>query len=155
MNERQLSVMLREMARSHGMCDKFYNKWKDDEDLDSMLDMFVDNQDFCVKNDFPSAEFISKYVDVDDLHRHNVYIDEDIDICTDKSEDYVVLGECCGTIRIKGFAVSNITLRHGCSIDVKTEGFARVFIRVFDDAECTYEKKDMSRVAAFDYKGGI
>ena len=42
MEQKELSIVLRELARSQkvGLCDEWYSEWADDSDLDALLDKF-------------------------------------------------------------------------------------------------------------------
>ena len=71
MTGKDLSVMLREMARSQKtpLCDEWYGKWQDNTDVDELLDKFVSGFDFCVENDYPPLDFIRDNFTKEDLHR--------------------------------------------------------------------------------------
>ena len=46
MTQEELSFTLRDMGRSMGMCDKFYDRWIDGMDVDTMLDLYIKGLDF-------------------------------------------------------------------------------------------------------------
>ena len=58
MTDRDLNIALREMARKAGLCDKWYEEWKDDDTIDKCLERYVKGYDFAVKNDYPPLDFI-------------------------------------------------------------------------------------------------
>lgn len=146
MTEKELNIALREMARSVGLCDKWYNEWKDDSTIDECLERFINGFDFAVKNDWPPLDFIRKNFRMEDLHRHNVYIDEEVNIEKGGSGYYVLLGKCTGTIKLTGFAVATVHLRHESKVSVKALDDSIVFVRCWDNSDAVCEK---------DYYGSI
>lgn len=135
MNERDLNILLREMARTAGLCDKWYEEWEDDDSVDKCLDRYVRGFDFCVKNDFPNLSFIRKYFIKDELHRHGIYLDEDLDISVGHGT-FILLGSCAGNIHVDNFAATTLYLRHDSKVHIDYEPFSQVFITLYDNSDC-------------------
>lgn len=137
MEGKELSVTLREMAREQKepLCDKWYGEWEDDSDIDSLLDKYVDGIDFTITNDYPPLDFIRKNFKKEDLHRHNIYIDEEVNLVESNSGVWVLLGKCTGRITFDGWAVANVYVRHESVVRVDAEDLSRVFVNVCDKAE--------------------
>ena len=112
MTERELNIALREMARSQGLCDQWYSEWSDDDTLDMCLDRYVRGFDFVQENDYPPLDFIRKHFDKKLLHKHNIYLDEEVKIDFAKNGYYVFLGNCTGSITASGFCAVTLYLRH-------------------------------------------
>ena len=144
MNGKELSVVLRELACSQAtpLCGEWTEAWKDDSNLDELLDKFVEGQDFCIKNNYPTLEFSRKhFTDKRDvLHKHHIYFDEEVKVEDAESGTYIFVGACTGTITFKGFAVGTVYLRHTSNIKVCSYDNAKVFVSKYDDSECETDK---------------
>ena len=135
MTQEELGVTLRDMGRAMGMCDKFYDRWVDGIDIDTMLDMYLRGLDFCVEKDFPPLDFIRRNFDIGDLHRHHIYIDEEVHL-EGESGDYIFLGGCTGAVHFPDFSITSVYLRHTSDLKIRGDGFSRVFVTLYEDAEC-------------------
>lgn len=129
MKDKELNKRLREMAREIGMCHEFDSTWGDDDDMDKLFERFKDGIDFCIEHDFPPLDFITRNVSKEVLHKHKVYVNEDVDISTSESDIYVFMGRCKGRLEFKGFAVATVYLLHDSNIKIEKGEFTKVFIR--------------------------
>lgn len=136
MNGKELSIALREMARvqPEPLCDKWYGEWADDTPVDVLLSKYVKGFDFCVQNDYPPLEFIRGNFSSDDLHAHNIYLDEEVDIEAARGGYYVFLGGCTGRLAICGMVAATVYVRHGSDIIVDAVDGAKVFVSTYDGA---------------------
>lgn len=132
--DKELNIALREMARGVGLCDEWYGQWKDEDTIDECLDRYVRGFDFAVKNDWPRLEFIREHFStrMDVLHRHNIFLDEDVHISDAGNGYYIFLGKCNGKLIANGFKAVTVYCRHDSSIDVGSFGGARVFVTYYD-----------------------
>jgi len=131
MTDKELNIALREMARSVGLCDEWYNAWSDDDTIDMCIERFIKGFDFSVDKDWPTLDFIRKNIRKEDLHRHNIYLDEKVDI-KGKNGYYVFLGDCSGLIVFSGFVAATVYMRHRSNVDIAAEDGARVFVSYYD-----------------------
>lgn len=158
MEGKELSVTLREMARSQKtpLCDDWYGKWNDDTDIDELLEKFVSGIDFCIENDYPSLEFARKYFTSKDkkeaLHRHNIYLDEEVNLVESNSGVWVLLGRCTGRITFDGWAVASVHVRHECSVRIDAEDLSRVFVSVYEDAEADLSQQYGAVIKRYDLR---
>lgn len=150
MTDKELNIRLREMARKSGLCDKWYEEWKDDDSIDVCLDRAIRGFDFCVKCDYPPLDFIRENFRMEDLHRHNIYLDEKVEIRGAKSGYYVFLGDCTGSIEAHGFSVVSCYLRHDSMIDVTSLGSARVFVTYYDRSGGSVYRDEYGRIRKYD-----
>lgn len=136
MTDRELSICLREMARSQRepLCDQWYSEWSDEESVDALLDRYVRGFDFAAVNDYPPLDFIRKNFRREDLHRHNIYIDEEVNIVDSYSGVWVFLGKCTGRATFGAFSVATVHVRHECDVRIDAEDFSRVHVRVYENA---------------------
>lgn len=149
MNGKELSISLREMARAQGLCDQWYGEWKDNTDVDALLDKFVRGQDFCILNDYPSLEFIRNNFRKEDLHRNHIYVDDDVKLKAE-SGTYIFLGDCTGSIDVGGFRVTTIYARHNSNLSVHGEGNAKVFISLYEHGNVSPLAYDDAKVRVYD-----
>ena len=152
MTDRELSIALREMARTQvkPLCDEWYKDWQDGCDVDTLLEKYVKGFDFAVENDYPPLEFIRKYFKKEDLHRHHIYLDENIHIDGGESGYYVFLGNCGGTLIIDGFKAVTVYVRHFCNIDVQAKNGSRVQVTYYDRGKGVCSDDGWSRIRKYD-----
>lgn len=151
MTERELNITLREMARSAGLCDQWYSEWKDDDGIDVCLDRFIRGFDFAQKNDYPTLEFIRKNFKLEDLHRHNIYLDEGVVIDDAQNGYYVFLGDCKATLVADGLKAVTVYCRHDSEVNVRAFDGARVFVTYYDNSSGVCKSDDWSKIRQYIY----
>lgn len=129
-----LSETLKQQAVDLGLCRPWTDAWGDC-DQQGLIDKFVKGIDFCLERDWPTTEFIKSNFDRSLLNRNLIFVDEHIDVKEARGGVYVINGECSGTIRFPQWAAATIYVRHRSKIRIEADGFAKVFIRVYDGAE--------------------
>lgn len=137
MEGKELSITLREMACSQPtpLCREWTDKWMDDSDIDTLLDKFVRGQDFCIKNGYPPLDFCRRNFSPEDLHRHHIYLDEEVDILDAESGVWIFLGECTGRVYFNGFSVGTVYVRHSSNICVHVRDMAKAFVSVYESGD--------------------
>ena len=150
MTDKELNIALREMARNAGLCDEWFGNWKDEDTIDMCLDRFIRGFDFVVKNDYPNLEFIRKNFNVNDLHRHNIYLDEGVIIDDAQNGYYVFLGDCKATLVADGFKAVTVYCRHDSEVNVRAMGGARVFVTYYDQSSGVCKSDEWSHVRRYD-----
>lgn len=143
MTQKELSIVLRELAcnQKTPLCKEWTDEWQDDTHIDILLDKFIKGHDFCIENDYPPLDFCRKNFDVDDLHRHNIYLDEEVEIEADRSGYYVFLGNCKGTLTVDGFVAVTVYVRHDSNINVEAFNGCKVFVSYYEQSngECSHD----------------
>lgn len=126
------------MARANGLCDEWYGQWSDDSTIEESIERFVNGFDFYLKTNFVSLEMIES-IDRELLHKHHIYVNEDVDVKATESGYYIFLGNCKGTLDVYGLLAVTVYVRHDCDVDVKAGGGSKVFVTYYDDAkgDCT------------------
>lgn len=150
MTDKELNIALREMARNAGLCDEWFGNWKDEDSIDMCLDRFIRGFDFVVKNDYPNLEFIRKNFNTNDLHRHNIYLDEGVIIDDAQNGYYVFLGDCKATLVADGFKAVTVYCRHDSEVNVRAMGGARVFVTYYDQSSGVCKSDEWSNVRRYD-----
>lgn len=130
-----ISDILKREAIDLGLCPQWTEEWADGSDQQTLIDKYKRGIDFCLERDWPTPEFIKDNFDRALLNRNLIFVDEHIDVKEARSGVYVINGECSGTIRFPQWAAATIYVRHRSKIRIEADGFAKVFIRVYDGAE--------------------
>lgn len=146
MTDREICIAAREMARQSGACDHVLSKWSDDADIDELLDLYIRTFDFATEKDFPPLEFMSRNLRTEDLHRHNIYLNEEVQIADAENGYYVFLGRCTGTLWVNGLKAVTVLVRHDSVINVEAFDGARVQVRYFDSSDGVCKSDSYSRV---------
>lgn len=149
MTDKELNITLREMARMQGLCDQWFSEWGDDDTLDDCLERYIRGFDFVQERDWPSLEFIRKHFDKELLHKHNIFLDEEVDIEA-KSGFYVFLGKCTGKVVARNFCAATIYLRHESCVNVTSLGAARVFLHYFDKSDGSTNTDKWGKIRKYD-----
>lgn len=152
MTEKELSIVLRELACSQPtpLCKEWTNEWDDESSIDVLLDKFVRGHDFCIKNDYPPLDFCRKNFRKEDLRRHNIYLDDVVDIRGAKSGYYIFLGNCIGEFEIHGYGVATIYMRHDSIVNVTALGASRVFVSYYENSGGDTYKDEWGRIRTYD-----
>lgn len=149
MTQEELSETLKDMGRAIGMCDKFYDRWIDGMDIDTMLDFYVQGLDFCIEKDFPPLDFIRRNFSMEDLHRHHIYLDENVNL-EGESGTYIFLGHCTGRVHFGDFCISGVYIRHSSDLKLLSDGFSRVFVSLYEDGGCDAVAQDSFNLHIYD-----
>lgn len=129
-----LSETLKQQAISLGLCQQWRKAWGNC-DQQELIDKYKSGLDFCLDRDWPSTDFIKANFDRTLLHRNLIYVDEHVNLDDAPSGIYVLNGECSGTLHFRSWAAATIYVRHTSNVNILAEDFAKVFVRVYDEAE--------------------
>ena len=145
MTDRELNITLRELARSQGLCDEWFKAWGDDSTIDECLGRYIKGFDFVQEHDYPPLEFIRAHFGKDVLHRHNIYLDEEVSVTDAHNGYYVFLGRCKGRIAVDGLKVVTVYVRHDSVIDVVASHGSKVFVTYYDNSNGTCASDSWSK----------
>lgn len=153
MTDRELNIALREMARSAGLCDAWYEEWKDNDTLDSCMERYIRGFDFVKNNDWPSLEFSREHFTkrIDLLHKHHIYFDEEVNITDVENGFYAFIGHCKAYMEVEGMKVVTIYCRHDSVVDVKATGGAIVFVKYYDQSAGITATDGFSKIRRYVY----
>lgn len=152
MNEKELSIVLRELACNQPtpLCKQWTEEWEDDSNIDVLIDKYIRGFDFVVKNNYPSLDFIRKNINIEDMHRHNIYIDESVIINEAQNGYYIFLGSCKATLVAEGFKAITVYCRHDSEVNVRAFDGARVFVTYYDHSSGVCKSDEWSKVRRYD-----
>jgi hypothetical protein len=148
----KLNNALAKEAKKHGICEDWYLELKNENNIDSMLDMYVKGIDFCLSNDYPSNDFIRKNFK-GKMETHGIHLDEMLNIVSQPK--VIALGNCFGTVETNDFEACEIYLKHNSEIVVMASRNSFVMIDIFDDSKLTVFAYDNSKVCINRYGGQV
>lgn len=128
-----LSETLKHQAESLHACKKGLRNFPETEQ--GMIERWKENLDFAIENNFPSVEVIRDDFDRSLLHENLIFVDEHLNIDDAPNGVYVLNGECTGTLHFRKWAAATVYVRHTSKVSIIAEDFAKVFVRVYDEAE--------------------
>lgn len=151
MQKNNLSETLKHEAIGRALCAKWQNEWADDSDQQTLIDKYKCGLDFVIKQgEWPTNEFIKANFDRELLHDNLIFVDEDIDLECAPSGIYVLNGECSGRLWFGQWAVATIYVRHSSKIRIEADRFAKIFVRLYDNAEVEYNINGSAVVKVYD-----
>lgn len=143
MDNHELNKCLKEKAIELGLCQEWQNQWGADWSQEKMIKKFYEGIDFCLKNDFPSDDFIRAYFPQKILRENGVYINDTYSGLnhTDsiiKKESVITLrynASNIGTVYVTDFSELNITAKNRSHVIIHALDNAIVVARAIDDAK--------------------
>lgn len=145
-----LSNILKKQAIALGLCHQWTQAWADDSDQQTLIDKFVKGIDFCLDRQWPSPEFIKANFDRDLLNANLIFVDEFLDFDMMPSGIYIINGECTGTIRLAPWVAATVYVRHSSKITIVANDFAKVFVRLYDEADVEVDSDESAVVKVYD-----
>lgn len=129
-----LSETLKQQAVDLGLCRPWTEAWGDC-DQQELIDKYKKGIDFCIDKQYPSNEFIKANFDRDLLNANLIFVDEYLDFDMMPSGIYIINGECSGSIRFAPWTAATVYVRHKSNVTIIADDFAKVFVRVYDEAD--------------------
>lgn len=146
----KLNTELRQQAVDLGLCAQWQKDWVSDKDPQELIGMWKKGIDFAILHGYPTNGFIKENFDRKMLNDNLVFIDEDITLDNAPSGVYVLNGECSGVIRLAPWSVATLYLRHDTNVIIEAGDFARVFVRLYDNADATVNARESAIVKVYD-----
>lgn len=146
----KLNTELRAEAIRKGLCAQWQHDWADNKTPQELIEMYKKGIDFGIAYQYPSNEYIKANFDRKLLNDNLVFVDEDINLDNAPSGVYVLNGECSGTICLAPWAVATLYLRHDTNVSIEARDFARVFVRLYDNADATVNARESAIVKVYD-----
>lgn len=150
-----VSEELKELARNQKisqLCDEWYDGWGNPT-KEGLVDKYINGQDFCIENDFPTNEYIKEHFG-EIAERKGVFTDnKHVDL---HNPPIVILnGDSEATILINEFHTCDIYVKHNSKANIMIDEYAKAFIRVFGNAEVTVSSNGYSKSFVYQYGGSV
>lgn len=141
-------------AKRKGICKEWYGELRKlGDDKRAMLQMYIKGIDFCLKNDFPSNEYIqANFRGV--MEDFGVFLDNPTLNVTNFSK-VVSLGKTEGIVTTTGFHVCEMFVKHQSDITIEAKDNAFIVVDVFDDTRLTIHAYDEAKVCVNRYGGTV
>lgn len=144
-----LSETLKQQAVDLGLCRPWTEAWGDC-DQQELIDKYKKGIDFCIDKQYPSNEFIKANFDRALLNANLIFVDEHIRLDDAPSGIYILNGECSGSIRFAPWTAATVYVRHTSNVRIIAGDFAKVFVRLNDEAEVKTEAEESAVVRVYD-----
>ena len=131
------------------MCRPWTEAWGDC-DQQELIDKYKKGIDFCIDKQYPSNEFIKANFDHDLLNANLIFVDEYLDFDMMPSGIYILNGECSGSIRFAPWTAATVYVRHKSNVTIIADDFAKVFVRVYDEADAEVVELDEAVIKMYD-----
>lgn len=145
-----LSDTLKRQAHELSACHKAMRNWPENGEPQALIELWKNNIDFALEKDFPTLEFIKANFDRDLLNSNLIFVDEFVDMDMAPSGIYILNGECSGRIHLAPWTVATFYVRHSSKINIVADDFAKVFVRVFDEADVEVDSDESAVVKVYD-----
>lgn len=144
-----LSETLKQQAVDLGLCRPWTEAWGDC-DQQELIDKYKKGIDFCIDKQYPSNEFIKANFDRALLNANLIFVDEHLDFDMMPSGIYILNGECSGSIRFAPWTAATVYVRHKSNVTIIADDFAKVFVRVYDEANAKVVELDEAVIKVYD-----
>lgn len=149
--EKGLSRTLAKEAKKKGICKEWLAALRSLNDREAMVDMYLRGIDFCLRNDYPTNNFIKAHF-ADIAPRMGVFVDSEISV--ENSPKCVCLGATFGVVKTNNFNVTEIFAKHHTELNVVAADNAFVMIDVFDNSVVNIHAHDRAKVCVNKYGDG-
>lgn len=146
-----LNKDLRTQAINNGLCFQWQNEWTGAEDKDALVQKYVKGLDFCIQHEYPSLDYIRKNFEDEVLNRNGVWVDDNPILKRPLPLHIVLLGACRGFLTFSGFDTCAVYVRHDTKVTINIDGYARIFVFVYDNAQVTINNRSHSVQSAYTY----
>lgn len=144
-----LSETLKQQAVDLGLCRPWTEAWGNC-DQQELIDKYKKGIDFCIDKQYPSNEFIKANFDRALLNENLIFVDEHIRLDDAPSGIYILNGECSGSIRFAPWTAATVYVRHKSNVTIIADDFAKVFVRVYDEADAEVVELDEAVIKMYD-----
>lgn len=131
---RELSIELRDMARTDGLCDEWFGAWSEDCSDEELFDKYKRGIDFAIEHDYPSNKYILTHWDRETLRRNGIYVNDKVEEDAGGSGTFVVNGDSEVTMRFDAYDAADIYVRHHSVLYLDASYMAKVRINLYDEA---------------------
>lgn len=137
----QLSNELKQQAISRHLCEKWTNEWADNSTQQELIDKYKNGFDFILqqKTAWPTNEYIKANFNKELLRENLIFVDEKVNMEDAPSGVYIFNGDCEGQLTFKSWGVATIYVRHTSHLHITAQDHAKVFVRVYDNAQAEGE----------------
>ena len=128
----ELNRQLKQDGIAVGLCSQYQGLLDRSDTVEKMVRLFIRGIDCCIKNDYPTLEFMRKNFK-GKSEPYGGYVDDEITGLRN-APDVVLNGECKAILEYDEYSVSRIYIRHSSQAAVNVSDHALVTIDAFDNS---------------------
>lgn len=133
----------------NGLCDQWTKEWGTNCSKDELIMKYKKGLDFCIKNDWPSRDFIESNFDKDYLMSKHIYSCVEGFDCGDFSDIATIVQHgSTGELHFTGYNTTTVWVLHDSEIFVTASQHAVVFVHVYGNAHVTISCSGDAKVTA-------
>lgn len=146
-----LAKTLAKDAAKHGICTEWFNELKALTDRRAMVEMYLRGIDFCLKNDYPTNQFIqANFGDI--APEMGVFVNKNLGINNQvNNPKCVCLGSTFGGISYNDYNVGEVFIKHDSNVFIHASDNAFVMVDIFDDGNVHIIAHDHAKVVINKY----
>lgn len=147
MEQNIINTTLRSQARTLGLCDQWFNNWKDNTADHQLADMFYRGIDFCIQHRFPSIAFIRENFPINFLRQKGIIANDSYSLLNPANA--AIIGNSKATIRANAWAKPLVYALDNSTLTVEAKGNSTVYIHAFDNIAIKASTQDLARIVIF------
>ena len=146
----ELQEELKQQAIKLGLCEQWQQEWGT-PDLEQLCNKFIRGLDFCVKNDYPTLEYMDKHFK-GKVERYGIYINEESYSWCQKN--VVINGD--SNVTVQTDRQCDITVRHNSVVHIEAYDNAFVYVSMHDNSRLVINyKSHNARICVSLFSGTI
>lgn len=148
-------LQLERAARKAGCCRDYRGRILRAKSVEELLDIYIKGIRFCMWNDYPSNDYITRHFEKADYNRRGVFIGENLEGKETQHKALVALGYCIGRLHYGDYLVRRLVCKHHANFTITADEHAILMVDILDDAHVRITAKDKARVIVNRYGGHI
>ena len=149
------SKRLKAEAIERGLCEQWQGEWSDSETIDSLAKKFIRGQDFAIKHNWPTPEYIESHFTREECRRNGVYVNDYTGVWNPKQRTLILMGNTELQCHISGLGAHDIYVRHDSRMRIYATEDARVFISIYDNAPIEVYADEDAKVCVYLHGGSV
>ena len=129
----ELNDQLRRDGRAKGLCREYQRKIDKSLTVEELVKLFIGGIDFCVKNNYPTLEFMREHFK-GISEPYGGFVDDDIPELRNMP-DVVLNGHCMAFLEYDGYTVARVVARHTSEGAINVSERSVVTIDAFDNVK--------------------
>lgn len=128
----ELNKQLKQDGIAVGLCSQYQGLLDRSDTVEKMVRLFIRGIDFCIKNDYPTLDFMRKNFK-GKSEPYGGYVDDEITGLRN-APDVVLNGGCKALLEYDEYSVSRLYIRHTSQAAVNVSDYAVLTIDAFDNS---------------------
>lgn len=139
-------------ATAMGMCDRWADVLMGAKNADMLAELYKRGIDFCVMHGWPSSRFVKSHVGQETAEKHGIYVDTATENrIGGKSGIFVIGGNSRMKFTFGKYTAATLHVIDSAEVDIRVEGNARVFLRIYDSAKVNIYTAKNSKASLIAY----